>query len=322
MQANETLDAVDELIERIDRLHSGPRVAQRIVALTREPEFDMRRVVECLEHDPALSARILSVVNSSRYGLAHDVSSVRHAATFLGRRSLRLIVLTFSLVDNLAKGPHGGLYADYWRRALTMAHVASRLSQTSRDIPDDEAYTSGLLADVGVLVLAQLEGERYRTLYERCPHGPALLSGEQTVLGFAHPQLGARLLERWQLPAAVVSAVLTHHDTDTDLPRLNLAVRAGDLMADALWVPDSSKVPATKALLETHFGFDLDRFIDLALSCRQDIEQSAHAFGISVGNSDAYEHVMCEAQRLFCEASIDAALEMDSLEMAIDQIGD
>ena len=321
MQANQTLDAVDDLIERVDRLHSGPRVAQRIVALTREPEFDMRRVVECLEHDPALSARILSVVNSSRYGLAQNVSSVRHAATYLGRRSLRLIVLTFSLVENLSKGAHGALYADYWRRALTMAHVAARLSRESRDISEDEAYTSGLLADVGILVLAQLEGEQYRSLYERCPHGPTLLRGEQTVLGFAHPELGARLLERWQLPAPVVSAVLTHHDSAQDLPRLNLAVRAGDLMADALWVPESSKVPAAKALLETQFGFDLDRFIDLALSCRQDIEQSAHAFGISVGPLDGCEYVLGEAHRLFCEASIDAALEMDSLEMAIEQIG-
>src|SRR5438309_12103419 len=98
MGTNGSVTALEKLVRQIDRLHSGAGVAQRILALIRDPDFDMAEVAECLEHDPALSARILGMVNSSRYGLAHRIASIRHAAAFLGRRSLQLVTLSFSLV--------------------------------------------------------------------------------------------------------------------------------------------------------------------------------------------------------------------------------
>src|SRR5579872_3465265 len=83
MTTDGSATALDRMIRQIDRLHSGPGVAQKILALIRDPDFDMVEVAECLEHDPALSARVLGLVNSSRYGLAHKIASIRHAAAFL-----------------------------------------------------------------------------------------------------------------------------------------------------------------------------------------------------------------------------------------------
>ena len=104
----DSCNAMESLIRQIDRLHSVPGVAQKILGLIRKPDFSLKEVAECLEHDPALSARVLGLVNSSRYGLANRVTSIRHAAALLGQRSLRLVTLSFSLIDATEFGGGAG----------------------------------------------------------------------------------------------------------------------------------------------------------------------------------------------------------------------
>ena len=309
-------EALDRLIRQIDRLHSGPGVAQKILALIRDPEFDMVEVAQCLEHDPALSARILGVVNSSRYGLAHKIASIRHAAAFLGRRSLQLVTLSFSLLDSFSRGPYRQMYLDYWRRALTMATVAHRIAERMGGINGDEAYAAGLVADIGVLALAQAVGEKYVEMYLKQPHGPVLVAAEVELLGFSHAQVGARLLERWGLPESVLSAVAGHHETDVGGEPLAVAVHAGWLMAEALWTPNSPDVTAARTYLHEECRYTLDDFIDLALRCRGDIDESAKAFGITMGKSLDCQQLIDEARRVSMETALSAALELDAMETA------
>src|SRR5262249_42794060 len=259
------------MIRQIDRLHSGPGVAQKILALIRNAEFDMVEVAQCLEHDPALSARILGVVNSSRYGLAHKITSIRHAAAFLGRRSLQLVTLSFTLVDSFSRGPNRQMYLDYWRRALTMATVSHRVAERIGETGGDEAYAAGLVADLGVLALAQFSGAAYVTLYQKHPHGPELVAAENETLGFNHAEAGARLLGRWGLPESVVAAVAGHHDSAVSGETVDVALHAGWLMSEALWTPNSPHVTAARKFLQEECRIDLDGFIDLAQKCRSEI---------------------------------------------------
>lgn len=320
MTVEDHTEAVDRLVRKVDQLHSGPKVAQRLLSLTRDPDFEMREVVECLEHDPALSARLLKVVNSSRYGLSHAVSSLRHAASFLGRRSLRQIVLTFALVETLTRGAKGALYSDYWRRSLTMATVSARLSRMRSDVAEDDAYTAGLLADVGILVLAQMEADRYLPVYENSPHSAGLVEVEQDTFGFGHPLLGARLLTNWGVPVQVVSAVEHHHERFNAFQPLDVTVHAGDLVADALWVSESTSVAAAREYLEKHFDLNLDGFIDLAVACREDIEESASIFGVELSTSVSCEQLLATARQLHSEVSLETAIELDSLETAVEEL--
>ncbi len=320
MLVTETSTAADRLIDQIDRLHSSPRVAQMLLTLTRDVDFEMAQVVECLERDPALSARLLKVVNSSRFGLAHRITSVRHAATYLGRRSLRMTVLTFALVESLTHGAVGSVYSDYWQRALTMATSAELLAKQHPGTNTDDAYTAALLADVGILILAQFESERYTTVYEGNRHGPELVEAEQAEFGFGHTELGARLLERWGVPESLVTAVELHHSQGPFEEPLHLTVHACDLLADAIGVPDSGQVQAATALLQEDFDIDLDGFIDLAMTCKTEIEQNAELFGVNAPSLVNCEELLAEARRVVVDASIETAFEMDTLENAIEDL--
>ncbi len=283
MSTTGSIDAIERMIRQIDRLHSGTGVAQKILGLVRDPEFDLGAVAECLEHDPALSARILGVVNSSRYGLVHKIGSIRYAAAFLGRRSLQLVTLSFSLIDGFARGPYRQMYLDYWKRALTMATVAQRIvarangraNGGANGLCADEAYAAGLVADIGVLALAQVVGEPYVRLYLKHAHGPELVAVETHTLGFNHAELGARLLERWGLPGPVISAVAGHHLTPIGGDPIESVVHAGWLMSEALWSPNSPHGRGPPEDFWQACGINLDDFIELgAAGCRSDIDEA------------------------------------------------
>jgi HD-like signal output (HDOD) protein len=310
------VEAMERMIRQIDRLHSGPGVARKMLTLIRNPEFNLAEVGECLEHDPALSARILGVVNSSRYGLVRKIGSVRHAAAFLGRRSLQLVTLSFSLIDSFSRGPYRQMYVDYWKKALTIATVAQRIARRAGGMCADEAYTAGLVADIGVLALAQVAGEEYVRLYLQHPHGAELVAVETATFGFNHAEFGSRLLDQWSLPDAVTAAVAGHHASTPGSEPIEAVVHAGWLMSEALWIPNSPRVAAARQFLQTECGFDLDDFIELAHGCRNDIHDSAEAFGIALGSAINCHQLIDEARRVSLETALAATFAVDQLELA------
>ena len=305
------IQAADRLVKRIERLHSAPQVAQKVLILTRDPDFDMVAVADCLKQDPALTARILRVVNSSKHGLAQRVSNVQQAAAYLGPRSLRLLSLTFGLVETLTRGPAAGVFQDFWKRALTMASVASELAACSDDLKADDAFTGGLLAEIGILVLAQFHTRRYVPLYASNTHGPELIAAERQQFGVGHTVLGRRLLERWSVPEGLSSAVGEHHRPRPSDAALSAAIWAASLTADVLWTDGPHDVLTVKAVLDEKFGLDTDDFIDLVLGTRGRIEQNAALFGVRIKVNSA--ELMTRARRWFAEAALDAAFELDSL---------
>jgi HD-like signal output (HDOD) protein len=305
--------AADRWLDRIDTLHSAPQVVQQVLALTSDPDFDAKALVACIESDPGLAAKILRVVNSSHYGLRQPAASVRKAALYLGQRSLRLLVLTFGLVEALTRGRGRAVYTNCWKRSLLIASLASRLARRKDGVDTQEAYTAGLLADVGVLVFMQSYGDEYAAVHELHEHGPALVEAEREAFGCGHSAIGSRLLARWEMPGALVEAVATHHDGVT-YDDLALTVRAADVAAGAFQLVQSPRIAAIRELLQNQFGMDTNAFIDLVLSARGDFDQMADLFGLSGPAGFDCDQIIAEARRRHVQLSLETALDMDGIE--------
>ncbi|QDT39889.1 HDOD domain-containing protein [Stratiformator vulcanicus] len=243
----------------LGELQASDDVTRKLISLTATPDYRMDQVVACLERDPALSLRILRVVNSSRYGLRHKVGSVKQAAALLGQNSLRLFALSFSVIGGLMKGPLHDFYGDYWRRAATTATAAAHLVDANADgydISTDDAYTAGVLADIGVLVLAQYAPKSYVPAYESCVHGPELISAERELFKIDHPALGATFLSAWDLPSPVVDAVARHHAGSSDSVEMNeleTVLRTAGSVAQAIVDPGVDRFAALSVTLEQDF---------------------------------------------------------------------
>lgn len=199
---------LEQLVERAGTLYSLPAVAMQVLELTAQPEIDTLALKQCLENDPALTSKILKVVNSSLFGLSSKVTSLNQAIALLGIKPLKLLVLGFSLPERLFDNVRSEVLASYWRHTLTKAVAARDLSERYFHQPGDEAFIAGLLSDLGLLVLLQDLGDPYAEFVHRVVQGGGnLLTMEAEALGFDHTALSTRLLARWGLPRTIVDAV-------------------------------------------------------------------------------------------------------------------
>ena len=187
----------------VDGLPSLPRIYGDLTDALESPNCGATEISAVVCRDPALAAKVLQLVNSSFFGLPRQVTSLPEAVSFLGVATLRSLVLSteaMSLFRPAARA--AGLDVDALsERAVATATEAARLAD-----PDcrTEAFTAGLLSDIGLLLLAA--------------KAPELLRRDESELGFTHGGLGAYLLGLWGLAPGIVEAVAFHHERPEELP--------------------------------------------------------------------------------------------------------
>lgn len=232
-----------QLLNRSRELYSLPAVAVKVLELTGDPFVAAAELKNCIENDPALTIKVLRVVNSSLFGLGRPVSDLNSALALLGTKPLKLLVLGFSLPEPLFSDIAGDILGRYWKRTLTRAVAAREISQRIWRLPGDEAFIAGLLKDLGQLVLIQGLGKPYVAFVRRADvYGDALRDLERRAIGFDHIQLTTGLLSQWKLPRSLVEAVSAsdpspgpddNRSTASALPRtLHLAELLAGLLAE------------------------------------------------------------------------------------------
>lgn len=199
-----------QFVERARQLYSLPAVAMRVLELTRSPSVDVRELQNCVAGDPALTGKLLRVVNSSLFALSKPVGNLNQAITLLGIQRLKMLVLGFSLPTHSTSSIQPAVLDRYWRHALLKSVAARELAETLWKSCGDEAFVMGLLEDLGLLVLVQDLGDSYvKFLHGVWTAGNDPREMELEVLGFDHVQLTAKLLEHWGFPPAMLRAIAT-----------------------------------------------------------------------------------------------------------------
>jgi HD-like signal output (HDOD) protein len=208
-----TAATIDQIVGRAGALYSLPAVAVEVLKLTEQEKVDVAALRACIERDPALTAKILRVVNSAVFGLPRQVGDLGQAIGLLGIKPLKLLALGFSLPESLFLEAARDQLDWYWKSALVRAVAAREISEQLLKKPGDDCFLAGLLQDLGVLVLLGDVGRPYaRLLNEVIVIGADLRRLEQESLGFDHVQLTAGLLEHWNLPRPLVAAVAEPRD--------------------------------------------------------------------------------------------------------------
>lgn len=308
--------ALDELLNRLDKLHSSPTIALRVMEITRDPDFQMESVAECLELDPALSASILRLVNSSYYGLIDEVTNPRHALTYLGRRSLRLAVLSFGLVKTLVNGAPARFHQYYWKRSMTMAAAARECAKLLEDqqVDPDTAFATGLIADLGMLTLAQLETERYVAIADEPDHTIELPKLEREAFGFDHMAVSQRLMKRWQLPDELIAAVGNHHVYLPVSAPLNHVALVANLITEVIWTPACPYMQPLQQVLTRKLGLGIDDLISLVMATKESIEEASDIFAVQLQGEIDLDAVEQLAREQFRIAALDMAADLDSID--------
>jgi HD-like signal output (HDOD) protein len=222
------------LLGEIGQLPALPHVYAELTRRLEDPSVSVIELAELVGEDMTLSAQVLRMANSAYFGRDRAVTSLSDAAARLGTRLLRSLVLGAELYNGFAVPKAFAPKCDELQRhAALVARIASGLEP--RAAWKDDAFTAGLLHDIGKLVLISRVPERYEAIeQESIESGRPLDDVETQRLGAHHGTIGACLLGMWGLPSVVLEAVHGHHGLALDVPqRLNptRAVALADRLA-------------------------------------------------------------------------------------------
>ncbi len=295
-------NVLQQFVRRANSLYSLPAVAVEVLDLTGQGNVDTAALRQCVERDPALTAKLLRVVNSSMFGLSREVSDLNQALTLLGVKPLKLLVLGFSLPRDLYSGVETQTLQRFWKYTLVKAVAARELSRAFWNTSGDEAFIAGLLQEIGVLVLVKELGESYISFLTSVhKQGADLLALETATLGFDHAILSARLLDHWSLPASIVDAVAAPHDMEVlasmDGPErvLSQAVHLASLIASIIVGQRSALLPDLLEAAARYRGLQSEQ-IDAVLDELQDQVQLMSAlFAVPLNNQESYRDIMARA---------------------------
>jgi HD-like signal output (HDOD) protein len=202
-------EVLEQVIDRIGDLPAMPATVAEVLQLTDDPNVEMEDVSRAIEDDPALTAKILQVSNSSYYGMRKHVGTLKLALVILGVREVRNIVLGVSVFDSLTgDGTDTKLAQEIWDEALSVAGLARLITGEMQLGLQGEEFIAGLLANIGRMILLREFGADYIDMYQELRHHPLKLRDEELgEFGYSHPDAAAALAHKWSLPDALADAL-------------------------------------------------------------------------------------------------------------------
>lgn len=208
----EALD-LDYLLSEVVTLPSLPTTVANITQLVNDPNSTLAQVGKSISADPAIALKTLRLVNSAYYGLREQVTSVDHAVVLLGMKVVQNLVLTAAVFDTFSTGEESLLrHSVATAAAMRVLAETDAASNVQFDDPA-EAFTYGLLHDVGKLILQQHLPEQYAAVSKAVADGnTSWAEAEIEVLGFDHGTVGARLAQHWKLAPELCDAIAGHHN--------------------------------------------------------------------------------------------------------------
>jgi HD-like signal output (HDOD) protein len=208
-------DSLRGLVAGMQQIPSQPTLYAEIKREVESERASLKAIGTIMSQDMGMTAKILQLVNSAYFGLRGTVSTVEQAVNLLGMDTIQALVLTVQVFSEFSQTGRSDFNMD---RLLvdsletgSLARAIAKAEQAPSQVID-QAYTAGLLHDVGMLVLAANVPQRYdatlKTAYDK---NLPVWEAERQEFGNTHAEVGAYLLGLWGLCDPIVEAVAFHH---------------------------------------------------------------------------------------------------------------
>jgi putative nucleotidyltransferase with HDIG domain len=201
------------IVANVNSLPQFPENILRVQQLIGQPNADMAAIARKIAIDPAITADLLKIVNSSQYMLTKKVNSIVEAVKMLGIQGIKNLLYSYGTQKIL--GEESAEKKTLWDHSYKTAYYAINLIKNFHSDPNilDDAYVGGILHDMGKIIFAQTHPDLMIHIREFCDQKslPAT-TFEDLAAGMNHADIGALIAEKWNFPDALISAIRYHHD--------------------------------------------------------------------------------------------------------------
>jgi len=192
------------------RLPMVPKVVQELIESFHKTDINIDEISSKVGHDQVLTARVLRLANTARFGGSRRVGSLDDAVVMLGFDNLRILVIASGITGATAAIP-GFDMKGFWQRSFAMANTAKRLAKLAK-VDAQLGYTCGLLSNIGELVLHVAMPEQAVQIDKIVAGGADRVASERMLLGVDLTEVGAELARRWNFPDDMQQAIRDQHD--------------------------------------------------------------------------------------------------------------
>ncbi len=274
--------SMEELLRHRINLVSLPQLVVQLQEAINSPKASVEDIAKIISNDVKLTASLLRLVNSPLYGLVNRIETISRAVAIIGLRPLTSLAIGATLISNFNKQKTGSAMEEFWLHSIACASIAKRFAEQCNKPEPERYFVDGLLHDIGRLFMLGAFPDETETVYNYAvSRGISLHQAELAVFGFSHVDIGARILEMWNLSEATTSAIRLHH-TPEDEPGNpyddHHVIHLADAMAKALgyYASGDYYVPKISGLSWTALGLDTQMLNETIADLHLEIETVAH----------------------------------------------
>jgi HD-like signal output (HDOD) protein len=201
--------SAQELVQSCSNIFTLPGIYFRVRDVVDNPESTMDDLANALKIDPAISARLLRIVNSPLYGFPKQIDTITRAVNLIGMQAVSDLV-TATTIGRTFTGMTTEVMdlSAYWRKSVLSALMAGKIAKACSIEDSERFFIEGLLRDIGHLVLYQTIPQRAQSaLVEAGNLSTPLAEVEQAGIGCDYAEVGAELIRSWGMPAQIEQAV-------------------------------------------------------------------------------------------------------------------
>ncbi len=234
MKANE----IERIVGSFDKIPTLPAIYSKLGKMLQSPDATIQAVSNIISEDQVIAAKVLKFVNSAFYGFPQRIGSLQRAIVILGFNSIKNLVFATSVFDMFRGLDTDGTFdkKNFWKHCIGCA-VASRVVAEAADLRNpDEVFTSGLLHDIGKLLMAVHYADRFGAVIKDVQNtGTPMVEVERKLFGFDHAQVGSALAVQWRFPLDTAQMIGSHHLNEGAVQRKDIAaVHVGNILTMAL----------------------------------------------------------------------------------------
>jgi len=281
-----------------------PTVASKLISMTSREDTTLSDIADLVSRDISLSAKILKVSNSAFYSFPQQIGSIQQAVSILGTNAVRSLVLSFSfLTIKAGKKSSRFNFEKFWEQSLALAVAARLILEQVNDANTEEIFVSGLLQNLGELILARTFPEMYDDVLKSVESdNQNLLEAENSIFDADHCYIGHAVAKHWGFPAILLEPILYHHDPvsyqgdNQKIIQTTKAVYLSDLLINIIF----SKTPEEyhkqfKKEAKKLLGLRNDQIDKIFEEIHYRVEQAGKYFGLSIQNTKSVQEILQEA---------------------------
>jgi signal transduction histidine kinase/HD-like signal output (HDOD) protein len=285
-----------------------PKVAEMAISKTLSIDTSAEEMASIIRENPSLTLKILKIANSPMYTMGARISNIKDAVILLGYKTIKSLVLSITVQNIFAEDKNKWFdYRGFWLHSIASAVISEEISKelnTGKTDSEMNAYTAGLLHDIGKTILLISDAPTYKKVTDLVRElKVTFMEAEQQVFGFDHSDVSAFLFEYWELSDNLITPVRNHHRSGEYLTQKPDSTTSIVALANEIahisgfnTLPDEAPYEVSKELISM-LGLDQPSMDRILTDSREYLETFAEALNIPKTDIKGYFELLSAANR-------------------------